>query len=157
MQKVVLRPVRPDDEAFLARVYASVRSAELSSLGWGEAQRASFLEMQASVQRRSWGISYPQMDRALVLVDGAPAGRLYVDRTGDAILLVDIALLPEHRNAGLGARLLRGLLAEAHAAKKAVRLHVERHNRARRLYARLGFVLTSEGEVHCAMERSPVS
>jgi ribosomal protein S18 acetylase RimI-like enzyme len=34
-------------------------------------------------------------------------------------------------------------------------LHVEHHNRARRLYDRLGFVVAARDEVNCRMERRP--
>ena len=52
---------------------------------------------------------------------------------------MDIALLPEHRNRGLGGALVRELLDEAAAAGCLVSLHVEENNPARRLYQRLGF------------------
>jgi GNAT superfamily N-acetyltransferase len=40
------------------------------------------------------------------------------------LVLVDIALLPEHRNAGIGTRLIRRLMDEAALAGKPVRPHV---------------------------------
>jgi ribosomal protein S18 acetylase RimI-like enzyme len=42
-------------------------------------------------------------------------------------------------NRGIGARVLRDLQAEAAAAGKPLRIHVERFNPALRLYERLGF------------------
>lgn len=156
MKTLALRPAGPEDEGFLHRVYAAARAEETASFGWPEAQREAFLRVQSDLQRRSWQAQYPRAERAVVLVDGAPAGRLYVDRSGDAFLLVDIALLPEHRGAGIGAQLLRDLLAEACAARKPVRLHVARDNhRARRLYERLGFTITARTEMFDAMERAP--
>ena len=52
---------------------------------------------------------------------------------------MDIALLPEHRGAGIGAQLLRELQEEARSAGKSLTIHVERFNPALRLYERLGF------------------
>ena len=52
---------------------------------------------------------------------------------------MDIALLPEYCNRGIGTTLLRGLQTEAAAAGRLLRIHVERFNPALRLYARLGF------------------
>ena len=57
----------------------------------------------------------------------------------DEIRIVDIALLPEFCNRGIGTTLLRGLQSEAAAAGKPLRIHVERFNPAMRLYERLGF------------------
>ena len=68
-----------------------------------------------------------------------PVGRLSVARWRDEIRIVDIALLPPSRNAGIGTAILRDLLAEAAVAHKPVRLHVEKVNSALRLYVRLGF------------------
>ncbi len=85
-------------------------------------------------------------------VAGRNAGRLAVNRGTGELRIVDIALLPEHRNAGVGAALLRGICEEAAAAGKPVRLSVLKSNRAQRLYARLGFVKTGETELHLEME-----
>ncbi len=90
-----------------------------------------------------------------MLVDGRPAGRLYVDRTAARIQIVDIALLPEHRDAGVGGRLLRQLLAEAAESGLPVSLHVTTHNPAQRLYARLGFVPLAGDEVYLEMVKLP--
>jgi GNAT superfamily N-acetyltransferase len=52
----------------------------------------------------------------VILVDGQPAGRLYVAREDDEICIVDIALLPEYCNRGIGTTLLGGRQSEAAAA-----------------------------------------
>ena len=71
--------------------------------------------------------------------NGEAVGRLYVARQQNEIRIVDIALLPEHRNSGIGTTLLNELLVEADGANKRVCIHVERFNPAMRLYERLGF------------------
>ena len=73
----------------------------------------------------------------------------------DEIRLIDIALLLEHRNAGIGARLLQDLLAEAAQAGKPVRIHVEKFNPALRLYERLGFTPIEDQGVYLLMQWSP--
>ena len=88
----------------------------------------------------------------VILVDGQPAGRLYVAREEDEIRIVDIALLPEYRNRGIGTTLLRGLQSEAAAAGKPLRIHVERFNPALRLYERLGFRRSTDRGVYLFME-----
>ena len=69
------------------------------------------------------------------------------------IRIMDIALLPDWRNAGIGSRLLRSILAEADSAGAAVTLHVERWNPAKRLYDRLGFVDVSDDGLNVMMRR----
>ena len=90
----------------------------------------------------------------MVLVDGMSAGRLYVDRTADEIRIVDITLLPEHRGRGVGQALLEPVLAEGERDGLPVTIHVERHNPALRLYARLGFeVVDDPGGIYLFLRR----
>jgi ribosomal protein S18 acetylase RimI-like enzyme len=90
-----------------------------------------------------------------VVCDGQPIGRLIVDRCSDVIRLVDIALLPDHRKAGIGSELLRRLLDEATAAGKPVVLHVARSNPAATLYQRLGFFVSAWDDVYLEMQWRP--
>ncbi|HEV3458593.1 MAG TPA: GNAT family N-acetyltransferase [Thermoanaerobaculia bacterium] len=149
---VACRAVSPGDEELLYRIYASTRFEELAPVPWTAAQKEAFLRMQFRAQSVDYAANFPDAAFQVILVDGAPAGRLYVDRRGDELRIVDIALLPEHRGTGIGGALLRGLLAEAAAAGKAVRIHVEQMNPALRLYERLGFRRTGGDGVYFLME-----
>jgi ribosomal protein S18 acetylase RimI-like enzyme len=151
-----LRPAGPDDAEFLYRVYASTRSEELAPLGWSAEQTEAFLRMQFRAQDTYYRQHYPDAAFDVVLVGGAPAGRLYVDRWPAEIRIVDISLLPEFRRAGVGTALLTRLLAEADTAGVPVSIHVEAYNPARRLYERLGFVKARGTGVYDLMERLPV-
>ena len=152
---LALRPIGPDDEAFLRQVYAGAREEELAPLDWDAAQKAAFLHMQFDAQHRYYQAQFPGASYDVLLRDGEPAGRLYVDRTADEIHIIDIALLPEHRRAGLGGSVLRDLLAEGDRTGKPVRIYVERFNPALRLYERLGFGRIGDTGVYYHMERRP--
>ncbi|MGZ4741360.1 MAG: GNAT family N-acetyltransferase, partial [Ilumatobacteraceae bacterium] len=67
--------------------------------------------------------------------------------------LIDIALLPDYRNQGIGSSVLRGVLAQADRIGRVVRLHVEKQSRAVRLYERLGFAITGDAGMYLAMSR----
>jgi ribosomal protein S18 acetylase RimI-like enzyme len=67
-------------------------------------------------------------------------GRILTKRTQESVLLVDISILPEFRNRGIGTKLIKDLFREATDSAKSIRLHVLASNAARRLYERLGFV-----------------
>ena len=54
-------------------------------------------------------------------------------------VLVDIALLPEHRGKGIGGGLVRQLIQQCDQEKLPLRLQVLRTNPALRLYERLGW------------------
>lgn len=89
------------------------------------------------------------------MVDEEPAGRLWVDRSGEVTHVLDITLLPAYRRLGLGTALLRELIDEAEAAGRVLSVHVEQFNPARTLYERLGFVAVTTHGVHVLMERRP--
>jgi ribosomal protein S18 acetylase RimI-like enzyme len=150
-----LRRSGPEDAAFLLRVYAATRAEELAIVPWTGAERDAFLRQQFAAQDACWGERRPGALRYVIEVGGRRAGRLYVDRTAEEIRIVDIALLPEFRGAGAGTALLRDLLAEGEAAGLPVTIHVERGNRARGLYRRLGFAWVAGAGVYDRYERRP--
>jgi ribosomal protein S18 acetylase RimI-like enzyme len=155
---VNLRPIRPDDQEFLCRLYGSTRTEELAAVDWPEHQKEAFLRMQFTAQHAYYQEHYPEASFQLLELEGRPAGRLYVQRWPEEIRLIDISLLPEHRNAGLGSSLLRELLAEARDSGRSLTIHVEKFNPALRLYERLGFVQKADRGVYWFLEwRAPVN
>jgi ribosomal protein S18 acetylase RimI-like enzyme len=149
---ISLRPIQPEDEEFLCRVYASTRTEELAPVAWTEEEKSSFLRVQFAAQHRYYRESYTSSRFEVVLVDGQPAGRLYVARWPEELRVIDIALLPEFRRRGVGTALLRGLFEEAAAQGLPVRIHVERLNPALVLYERLGFRLLEDRGVYLFLE-----
>jgi ribosomal protein S18 acetylase RimI-like enzyme len=152
---VSTRTITPDDESFLRRVYSGTRMEELAVVPWDDTQKDAFLRMQFDAQHCYYHDQFPEASYDLILSDGEPVGRLYIDRRDDEIRIIDVALLPEARGEGIGGKLLEDLIAESGAANKPIRIHVERNNRAMSLYLRLGFVSIGESELYFLMERSP--
>ena len=124
---------------------------------WTEAEKSAFISMQFEAQDAAYRMTYPDGRFLIVLGDGEPIGRLYLARLDDEIRIVDIALLPQHRGAGIGSRLIDDVIAEADSAGLAVRLHVEPWNPALRLYERRGFRVVAERGAYLFLERPPVS
>ena len=150
-----LRPVTEDDWPFLFQVYASTRAEELARAPWSEAEKRAFLEMQFNAQKRHYEQHFAQASFHVVEIDGAPAGRLYVDRRADEIRVIDIALLPAFQRAGIGGQMMRDILTEARHRALPTRIHVEHNNPAMRLYLRLGFRKIDEHGVYFLMECPP--
>jgi ribosomal protein S18 acetylase RimI-like enzyme len=149
-----MRPVRPEDEGFLLKLYRSTRQDEIATWGWDEVQQDAFLRMQFAAQRRWYEAAYPQAEHQLILQEGEAVGRILVLRETAAIQLIDIALLPQYRNRGVGTALLGELIEESSKSGIPLRLHVQRSNQqAIRLYRRLGFSAIEQDEVYCRMER----
>ncbi len=152
---ITLRPITPKDKGFLYRVYSSTREDELRQTAWSDEEKEAFLSMQFEAQHKYYMEQFPNAAFQLILSDDEPIGRLYLDRRADEFRLIDIALLPEHRNQGIGSVFMKKLLGEARAAGLPVRIHVERFNPALRLYQRLGFREISEDGVYLLMEAIP--
>jgi ribosomal protein S18 acetylase RimI-like enzyme len=148
------RPVQPEDAAFLYEVYASTRADELRAWGWDQVQQSAFLHMQFAAQQQHYAFLEDEAAQQIILVDGQAIGRLIVIRREREIMLADIALLPPYRNAGIGTQLIQRLQSEAAQTRRPVRLQVEKTNRARQLYERLGFSVTDDAGVHWQMEWS---
>ena len=149
---IKLRPIQDDDEPFLNRLYSSTRQEELALTAWDQPQIDDFLKMQFMVQHRYYLDQLPPSEFNIIEGDGRSIGRLYVGDWEEDIRLIDIALLPEHRNQGIGSRLIRDVMERAASLGKPVRLHVEQNNPARQLYKRLGFVELDDRGVNVFME-----
>ena len=154
--RVSFRPIQPDDMELLFRVYRSTREEELAMVvDWTAEQKDAFVRQQFEAQHAWYQEHYEGAQFDVILVDGQPAGRLYVHRRPNEIRLVDITLLPEYRKGGFGTSILRDLLAEGEAAGKPVTIHVEIYNPAMRLYERLGFRPIEERGPYRLMEWRP--
>lgn len=146
-------PVRPGDEPFLYAVYADSRREEVAAWGWPPAQQDAFLQMQFQFQRRSYAMQLPDADHRMIWHEDVPVGQILVDRSAEAIRLVDIAILQAFRGRGIGTELIRSLQAEALQAQRPLRLTVRKENPgARHLYERLGFTTVAETELDFALQ-----
>jgi ribosomal protein S18 acetylase RimI-like enzyme len=142
------------DIPFLQGLYASTREQELSALSdWSVADKRAFCDQQFAAQRLHYRSHIPSCIYQMVLCDGEPVGRLYIEERVTQVHVVDIALMPSHRGRGIGTALLLALADAAAARGKGIGIFVERYNPALRLYHRLGFVPVSQTDIYLEMER----
>jgi ribosomal protein S18 acetylase RimI-like enzyme len=141
------------DEAALFQLYTTVRADELEMQGWDPELRNQILRFQFEAQRRGYREQFPAADERVILRDGSPVGWIVVDRSGAELNGIDLALLLEERNKGVGTRVIRGLQQEAAAENRPMVLSVLTLNlRALGLYVRLGFRVISKTDTHTIME-----
>jgi len=152
---VNLRSATPCDDAFLVDLYSSTRREEAASWGWPAEAQAAFLRTQARAQQQAYAMQFPRAEHSIIEIAGRAVGRILVDRSGDDIHLTDISLVPEQRGQGVGTALVTSLLDEGRRDQRPVGLRVARTNRARALYARLGFVAIDEDPMYITMRWSP--
>jgi ribosomal protein S18 acetylase RimI-like enzyme len=152
-ERLTLRPVTADDEAFLLSVYDSSRAEELAQVQWQEGQQEAFVKWQFDLQRREYDARFPDAEYDVILVDDQPAGRIWISRDAKEIHLLDIVVLPEFQNRGVGRALLRNLIDEAKQSDRALRHMVFVMNTdALRFYERLGFVIIEDLGAYRHME-----
>lgn len=145
---ITLRPVTGEDQNFLLSVYASSRAEEMARVSWSAEQKTAFLQMQFAGQTQHYRAEHPAASHDIVCVDSVPAGRLYLDRSGDAFHILDITILPAFRSSGVGTALLRRIMAEAQDHGQPVTIYVESFNPSLRLFERLGFNKVAEQGFH---------
>ena len=142
---VTLRPVTPADDGFLLSVYSSTRAEELAQVNWEPGQKETFVGWQFGLQRQEYDARYPNARYQVVLVNDQPAGRIWVGEDDTQIRLLDIGLLEQFQNRGVGTYLLKQLIAEAAEKNKPLRHMVfVLNNNAHRFYERLGFVVIED-------------
>src|SRR6266516_2018663 len=152
LDRISLLPVTDADTSFLLELYQSSRGDDLRGLGGDDERISEFLTMQHEAQQRFDATEYKRPTEQVVLRDGELIGRMIYEPRENEIRCVDIALLPQHRNAGVGAYLIRQLQDEARRRNKPWRLQVIRFSRAVGLFERLGFQRISETGTHFQME-----
>jgi ribosomal protein S18 acetylase RimI-like enzyme len=153
---LALRPVEPGDEPFLFEVYSSTRADEMAAWGWNAAQQEAFLRLQFNGQQGFYRMQYPGAEHRIILFNAQPVGRMIVIRSDEEVRLADIVVLPQYRNRGIGASLIKDLCAEAEGKGLPVRLQVLKSNHdAARLYERMGFSTVTENDTHLQMQWHP--
>src|SRR5271170_8511180 len=122
--RITLREATPDDAPFLARLYRDTRRQEVAAWGWPPEQQDWFLRMQFDAQRRSYLAAFPDAVDHIICLGDSAVGRVLVERNSALMHLIDIALLEEYRNRGVGTGLLRQLLQECETQGRALLLQV---------------------------------
>ena len=149
-----IRTETEQDVAFLEALYASTRADELAqATGLSAEQKQGFLAQQFAAQRTHYRTHFVDCAFAVVEQGGVAVGRLYLERRGAFLHIVDIALLSQVRGHGVGSALLDGIIAMAEEEGLGVSLFVERFNPVLRLYRRLGFTERDDRGVYLEMVR----
>lgn len=147
-----LRPVGTADDSFLLKIYGSVRAAEMAQAPWSDEQKEAFLRMQFEAQQLHYRTHNPNSTHDIILLDGQPAGRLYVARREHEIRILDITILPQHRNQGVGTPFIENLMREAALEGKPLTIYVESFNPSLRLFKRLGFEKVEDDGINYLMQ-----
>jgi ribosomal protein S18 acetylase RimI-like enzyme len=154
--KIGFRDACETDKELLLKIYGSTRTEELAQVTyWDDNQKMAFIQHQYHAQDFHYKKYYPDAQYSIIIYDGKDAGRIYVERNQmpEKIHVIDISILPEFRNNGIATTIFRQLQDEAIQTNKSLSIHVEKFNKAKQLYERLGFVIKSESsDIYVLME-----
>src|ERR1051325_4954539 len=152
---ITLRDVTPEDYGFLRQVYASTREQELAVVPWDNNQREAFLKFQFDAQDSYYRSKFPNASYQFILNDGERVGRLYIDRDNNEIRILDIAVLPQFRSAGIGSYLIRQIIDEAVRTGQQATIWIEHFNPSQKLFRQFGFVMIQEDGYNQLLEFRP--
>lgn len=142
-----LHPIQDEDLVVLCEIYGSTREEELKQVThWSELEKQGFIQQQFIAQHDYYQKNYIDAAFYLIIKNNTPIGRLYIHENyqENGIRIIDIALLPNWQNQGIGKSILSDILAKGNTLQKNVSIHVEAFNPAKHLYERLGFEKISE-------------
>jgi len=138
---IALRPERPDDDAFLLRLFDAARGSVLRLGGVPEPMVEQLVAMQHRAQTQTYRGTFPRAAFSIIEHESVPIGRIVENEEPDAVHVVDIALLPQFQAKGIGTALVRALQADWAARGCGARAQVAFDNApSLKLFRRLGFV-----------------
>lgn len=153
---VRLRTATDADAAFLFELFRATRGGVLRLGGLPDAMIDNLLTMQYRARSQGYRDRFPDARRLVVETADGPIGELIEHDEADAIYIVDIALLPDRQQRGIGTALVRSAMAAA-AARGGVRAIVATTNAASlRMFRQLGFHETGDDDgVHVELRWRP--
>jgi len=156
---VQLRHAVAQDEDFLLQLYLATQPVETANWNMSATAREQLLQMQFRGRKQTYTAQYPDAEDLILCLNEEGeverrVGRHLVIRQEDAILGIDLAILPAYQNQGLGRLVLQGVQHQCAQEGLKFRLQVLHTNPARRLYDRLGFKMVSQDLLYAQMEWS---
>jgi ribosomal protein S18 acetylase RimI-like enzyme len=125
----------------------------MKQVPWTDAEKQAFLEFQFEAQQNDYLRRFPHAEHSIVIFEGDSVGRIWIDRQEGEIRLLDVTILPDHQNQGIGTILLKELQQESASGGKPLRHSVYKTNtKALRFYHRLGFEVVEDFEAYVLME-----
>jgi ribosomal protein S18 acetylase RimI-like enzyme len=140
--RTTLRPARPEDFDYCARLYFEGMEKIIQELNLN-------MDAQVAGLRQRWDVTQVR----IITLDGTDIGWLQSFEKDDALFLGQLFVDGALRQRGIGTEVVKALIEEATRAGRAMTLGVVKTNPALRLYERLGFRTTHEDERKFYMRR----
>lgn len=150
--EIILRPLGPNEENFWREVFFDSVGRRFSALGMVGEQLNNLLEFQFQAQNKDYRANYKKASNDVILFNGERAGRVILSDEHSDLHLIDISVLSEFRNRGIGTKILQWLFNQSRRTGLPIRFYVEKLNPAFKLYERLGFKIAADVNTHFQME-----
>jgi ribosomal protein S18 acetylase RimI-like enzyme len=155
--RIELLKAAPGDETFLFDLFRAVRQGRFQFLPGGHPQMAVMVRLQFEAQESALMSRYPGSENFLILLDGAPIGRLRVSREETSFRLADISVLLACQRQGIGTAVVKGLMADAQQAGLPLHCTVSQSDHVTfQFYRKLGFEITHSDTAFVDMQWKPV-
>lgn len=146
MAEFTLEPLTIEDGGFRLAVFRATIKPYIDDLfGWDETSQTKMIVDQLRGGTHS-----------AIVTSGHRIGIVQIEESADAILLSQIEILPRFQGRGIGTAVTRSLIDRCGREGKLLTLHVFNTNTsAQRLYERLGFQVSGQGEHDIEMTYTP--
>jgi ribosomal protein S18 acetylase RimI-like enzyme len=147
LPSVTTRAATEHDDAFLFALFKSARSTEFAHASLAPQQLDLLMKIQYEGQKQTYRAQYPGGD-AIILLEDEPIGRIWLFHGPAGHRLVDISLLPEFQNRGIGGALVTEAIEAAQAARVRLCCSVRATNPGSlRFHQRLGFRIVGQDDL----------
>lgn len=117
--------------------------------------REMICDMHLRKDRRQLAVEHPRAEFHIVVLDGIDVGRVVLERSEQAVRVVDVTIHRDRRRRGIASAALRHVIAEAEA--RAVTIRVRSDDQAvLALCRQLDFAPSADADGHVTMAHAPV-
>ncbi len=132
-QRIALRAAAQEDMPFLLALWQEAMSEHFAAAGVPQAEENPMARLLMRFECAT-----------IVSCEGRDIGLLKVARDNGDWQLLQILISPDVQKRGVGAGLIRAVIAEARSCGASLRLSVLKQNPAKALYHRLGFQVVDD-------------
>jgi GNAT superfamily N-acetyltransferase len=136
---------------FLHQVFVQNRKPLWLAAGLRVGWIDELLVQQSKLQQHSFEQDAADQYSFIIAAKGIWVGRLVVRANDDGIHIVDIALLPDHQNQGIGQEVINYLKKQAQARNQPLTLNADETSRAYEWYLDRGFTTTQAAGINRSM------
>jgi ribosomal protein S18 acetylase RimI-like enzyme len=152
-----LRDVQEQDSPFLLALFKTARAFIFDRMPLPEPQKEALIRQQFEAQRTSYKAQFPGSQHSIILSGDTGIGQIWIARSSEEYRIVDVSVVPEYRNRGIGSNVVRQFMAEAAEAGLPLRCTVQWANPGSlRFHQRLGFQIVSQDLADYALEYRPL-